>query len=155
MGCSSHSYVEKENGTISVESEMWYRIKQMSNKAMQMCAYEQPDLLCVTMTVGEFSNDSTRIYKYDDAKKYKVKVRFYKSPNQNHISYAHDDSDHHFGTPNIRVGEYTGLLHNLIHSHNTINENDIVETSSTPFTFWNSVWLWCISPIEIHFSVRM
>lgn len=147
-GCSGHSYVEKPDGITSVEMEMWYNIKQMSVRAMEMCNYEMPDLVCITMTVGEFVNGETRIYKYNTIKKYKVNVRFYKSANLNHQSYTHDDSPYQFGNPNIRVGEFTGLFGNLLNPDLPIDEATLIENSTTPFTFWQSLISWLMSSFE-------
>lgn len=138
-GSSTHHYKEKENGTISIESEMWYVIAKMSDRVMQMCNHEQPDLLCVTMTVGEFSNGSDRIYQYSSIGKYLVNVRFYKLSQNHMILFAHDD-EKWCEFPNIKVGEYNGILHNLIHPDDRINESNITETKSTPFTKWNVFW---------------
>lgn len=147
-GSSSHHYIEKDDGTINVESEMWYDVKRMSNRAMQLCNYETPDLVCVTMIVGAFANGETRIFKYDNVDKYKVNVRFYKSGNANCSSHTHDDSPHQCGNPNIRVGEFTGLFGNLLHPESPLDESNIVEATDTPFTFWNSFTLWLMSPFN-------
>lgn len=147
-GNSGHHYVEKSDGIINVEAEMWYDVKCMSDRAMQLCNYETPDLVCVAMIVGEFSNGVTRIFKYDNVNKYKVNVRFYKSVHGNNRSYIHDDDSHQFGDANIRVGEFIGLFGNLINPESPIDETTIVESSNTPFTFWNSFTLWLMSPFN-------
>lgn len=147
-GCSGHSYVENSDGTINVESEMWFEIKNMSEKAMQICNYETANLVCVTMIVGTFENNETRIYKYDNIKKYKVNVRFYKNGDSRCNSYTHDDSPHQFGNPNIRVGEFTGLFGNLLNPNSLIDEDTIIESQTTPFTFWQILRLYAMSPME-------
>ncbi len=140
----SHRYSEKNDGTVKVESNLWFDIKQMSDKAMQMCNYERPTLMCVIMTVGEFSNGATRIYKYDTIEKYKVYIRFYKPKNQNIISYMNDDSEH--GNDKIRVGEFNGLFGNLINQNN-LEESTLTEADYSPFNWWNSLKLWLSTPI--------
>lgn len=158
-GCCGHTYVEHPDGMISVETEMWFDVKHLSERAIQLCNYVQPDIVCVTIKVGKFANNVTTIYKYDNLGKYEVKVRFYKSPNPNITSYMHDDAEHQFMTPNIRVGEFTGLFGNLIYPDNPIDETTIVESTTTPFTYRNSLWLrlisWLSTPVEpfIHITL--
>lgn len=154
--CLGHMYNEKNDGTVSVETEIWYKIKYTSYRALELCKQENADLVCLTITVGEFSNGVTRIYKYDTIEKYKVNVRFYKSQNQHMTSYIHDDSENNITPPNIRVGEFTGLFGNLVNETNDMDETKIVETDSTPFTYWNRAKLWLFAPVPIiTFDIRI
>lgn len=121
-GCYTHSYVENSDGTTSVETTTWYNVKSMSGHATQLCNGEYPDMVCIIMKVGKFSNGVTSLYKYNRVGKYKVNVRFYKSPNPNVANYTNDDSEHQIGTPNIRVGEFVGLFGNLQLSYNLFGQ---------------------------------